>query len=161
MTEEDINFDKRQISENNQEQKKTARKYWENQNLKRGSLAIIKPLIGQVNEIKKTKGFKNDSEAIEYLLEIEQSVRSQNGIVEYRACEKCGVPIDVKLDSYEGITHRHVDSKSNCFGCITTKYRVKTKVEVLPGTIETKTEQTEQPKQKEIESTREMIPYSD
>lgn len=144
MTEEDIKFDIRKIPEINQEQKKTAKKYWENQNLKRGSLAIIKLLIEKVNVIKKDKTFKNDSDVLEYLLEIEQGVRDQGGIIEYKVCEKCGAPINVKLDSYKGITHQHVDSKSNCFGCITTKYRVKAKTEVLPGAIGTKIEQTEQ-----------------
>lgn len=164
MTEEDLPFEIRPILENNQEQKKTkktSRDYSTAQNAKRGYLAVLKPLILQANEIKKKKGFRNDSETLEYLLDIEKSVRKNNLAQEYGACKVCGEELNVELPDNTNITHVKADMKSTCIGCKMTKYRVKTKVEVLPGTTETKTEQTEQPKQKEIESTREMIPYSD
>jgi hypothetical protein len=156
MTEEDLPFEYRKIDQKQQKQKKTSSDYWKTQNEKRLNVGISRSLIGQLRGIRNYTGFTNDDQTVEYLLEIEESVRKQNLIKKVRVCEKCGVPIDIKLDSYKGITHQHIDTKSNCFGCIVTKYRIKTKIEVLPGTKEAKTEQTEtiQDKVEEIETTK-------
>jgi len=130
MTEEDMGFDVRPIPEIVREQKdvikekKDMRKYWEKQHINRGALSVLKPLIEKVNKIKSVRGFKNDSQALEYLLDLEEDIKKHNLIKETKSCEKCGTPINVKLDSYKGITHRHIDTKSNCFGYITTKYGI-------------------------------------
>ena len=134
MTEEDIIFDKREIPEISQEQKerfqklvknkKDMRKYWEKQHLSRGALSVLKPLIEKVNKMKKDNEFKNDSQVVEYLLDLEEDIKKHNLIKETKTCEKCGVLINIKLDSYKGITHRHIDAKSNCMGCIKTKYGI-------------------------------------
>jgi uncharacterized protein YwlG (UPF0340 family) len=87
----------------------------------------------QLDLIKKQIGLNSNNDAVQYLIEIEQDARKDGILVKYGACEKCGTPINLELDSYKGITHQHVDSKSNCFGCIKTRYRVKTKIEVPSG----------------------------
>lgn len=133
MTEEDMGFDVRSIPEINRKIERIERQdksnsgakiYWDKQNLNRGNLAVVKPLIEKVNKIKSVRGFKNDSQALEYLLDLEEDIKKQNLIKETKSCEKCGTPINVKLDSYKGITHRHIDAKSNCFGCIVTRYSI-------------------------------------
>lgn len=147
MTEEDLPFEIRPMLENNQEQKKakkTSKDYSAAQNAKRGYLAVLKPLIIQANEIKKKKGFRNDSETLEYLLDIEKSVRKNNLVQEYNACKVCGEGLNVDLPDNTNITHLKADMQSTCFGCKTTKYRVKTKIEMLPGTIEIRSGTTQQ-----------------
>lgn len=107
--------------------------YWKAQNLKRGHLAVLKHLMKKFRDIRAIKNFTNDDQMLEYLLDIERTAREQDAITESKACAQCGAPINLELDSYDGITHQHVDSKSDCFGCIKTKYRVKTKIEVPSG----------------------------
>lgn len=109
-------------------------KYLEN----RKHVTLTDEVCGQLDLIKKHLELKSNNDVVRYLIDIEQSVRKGKDIVEYKACEKCGVPIDVRLDSYKGITHHHIDSKSNCFGCIKTRYRVNTKIETPSGTTEAK-----------------------
>lgn len=104
---------------------KTSIDYWKTQNKKRLNVGISRSLIGQLRGIRNYTGFTNDDQTVEYLLKIEKGVRKQNLIKEVKICEKCGVPIDVKLDDYTGIIHQHVDAQSNCFGHITTEYRIK------------------------------------
>lgn len=95
-------------------------------NLGRKFINVKEDVWELLDSIDTNRNFNSKNETVKYLLDIEKDLRKRDGIVEYKACKKCGVPIDIKLDSYNGITHQHINSKSNCFGCITTKYRVKT-----------------------------------
>jgi hypothetical protein len=126
-------------------------KYLEN----RKHVTLTNQVCGHLDLIKKQLDLKSNNDAVQYLIDIEQSARKGGNIEEYGACAQCGAPINVELGSYQGITHHHIDNGSDCFGCIKTKYRVKTKIEVLPGTTEAKTVQ----KQAEQEiDTREEAP---
>jgi len=123
--------------------------YWKAQNLKRGHLAVLRHLMKKFRDIRAIKNFTNDDQMLEYLLDIERTAREQDVIIEAKACAQCGAPINVELDSYEGITHHHIDNKSDCFGCIKTRHQLKTKTEVPSGSTITKIGREMQVEQKD------------
>ncbi len=106
----------------------------------------------QLEQLKYNMRLKSINDVIDTILEIQQDLREKDLIKTETICEECGKEIDAKMSDYAGITHQKIDSNSNCFGCITTKYRVKIVTKMLPGTIKVKDDKSEATEQKAEQS---------
>ena len=107
------------------ERKISNRKYWQNQNAKRMNVGLSRKLMTKFRTIRKSRGFKNDDQMLEFLLDIAEDAQKANLVQGTLVCSDCGTKITVDLADYIGINHHKLDKNSNCFGNIITKYGLK------------------------------------
>ncbi len=140
MTGEEIVFDKREIP---LVQKDTKKSYWQNQNLKRMNVGLSRKLMKRFRDFRASRGFKNDDQMLEFLLDVANTAQEKGFITEEKVCADCGAPIGVSLADYTGITHGKIDQHSDCFGCIKTKYGLRILKDKQTETTDVKDKETD------------------
>jgi hypothetical protein len=112
-------------------------------------------LKDEVNEklknAKMAHGFESDSDTVDYLVDIENLLRSKQMLKKSATCESCDKRLELKdLKTPRKYTHWHVD-RGNCHGKLSRMtYDIKEPVEMLLGTneaVDQKVDTNEQPDQ--------------
>ncbi len=95
----------------------------------------------KLDSVKTNRKFKSLEETTKYLLDLEKSLKENNLIEDRYICTKC----DKSISNIESriseklhrLKHWQCDHTTDCEGKLRHTYGVKTKTEVLPGTIGT------------------------
>lgn len=133
MTEEDIIFDERSVSEIVQEQKKARKDYGNKYELNRSTISVVDTLFERLEAIQTRKGFKKKGELLEYLVEVEEISKPKTETI--YECKKCHQKVDAHKDiNINRLIHKDLCKDSPCNGSIITKQKIK--IEVLPGATE-------------------------
>ncbi len=137
MIEEEIVFDKREISEIDEAQqghKKTRKNYGNRYLLNRNTISVVDTLFKRLESIQRQKNFNTKGELMEYLVELDRIYNPQLETV--FKCKKCGDKVEVLKDmNLDRIMHRDLCKTSPCNGSIVTRQII-----MHPGTTTTKDE---------------------
>lgn len=104
----------------------------------------------QLDEIKVQMGFKSINQTVEYLLDLENSVKKQDMIRDKYLCTSCGKEVDLNPKIAERLhryKHFQCDMTTDCQGKLRHGYGVMIKIETKPELTDTTdmgTEMTEE-----------------